>query len=138
MNEFLRCLQELDVKFARTMWARLFPHLIQPNSDEEMLLQLHLARLQSKSMTARQKRYSRRWLKERESGRVGMAVGLAVGAPPHRLKRAQAIREAMEDAVTGSLKAGIDIDTEASEVKSRILQARNKELGIGRGTTSGK
>jgi hypothetical protein len=78
----------------------------------------------------RLKNFSRRWLAERDRRNAGVAVGVAVGAPPHRAKRGLAVREAMTDAVDRAWRAGIDLDTEAPEVRKRIIRARNKELGI--------
>jgi len=92
-----------------------------------MLAVLHLARLESKRVPKYLKQYSKRWLKERETGRVVMAVGISIKASPRRRHQALAMREAMEDAVLGSVKAGIDLDADAAEVRRRIMAARDKE-----------
>jgi hypothetical protein len=126
---FAHCLMTLDVAAARRLWAHVNPHLPQPANDIEMLTTLHVARLQSKTVPRALKDYSKRWLDERKVGHLALGVGIAVGAPPHRMKRAIAIREAMEDAVESSVKAGIDIDEEADEVRHRMDIARAKEIG---------
>ncbi len=131
-DEFLRCLRELDVAGARKLWAAVHPQWYQPKTDDEMLIVLHLARLQSKAVHPRHKVYSRQWLREREDGSIAVAVGIAIGAPVHRIQRALAVRTAMEDAVECSIKAGIDIDSEANEVRYRMIIARDRELGLGR------
>lgn len=92
-----------------------------------MLAVLHLARLESKRVPKHLKDYSKRWLKERETGRVALAVGISVKASPRRMRQGIAMREAMEDAVLRSVRAGIDLDEEAVEVRRRIMAARDKE-----------
>ena len=126
-DEFSRCLLELDVTAARLLWAEVFPGWQQPATDHEMLALLHLARLESKRVPKYLKQYSKRWLKERETGRVVMAVGISIKASPHRQRQGIAMREAMEDAVLSSVKAGIDLDAGAAEVRRRIMAARDKE-----------
>jgi hypothetical protein len=138
VNEFLRCLQELDVAAARRLWSTLCPSAPQPQNDYEMLINLHLARINSKLISPRQKAYSRKWLRERDTGGVVNAVGLAIRAPVHRMKRALNIRSAMEDAVERSIKAGLDLDLEATEVRNRIILARDKEMGFGRSISAAK
>jgi len=135
--EFRRCLQELDVQAARKLWREVHADWPQPENDYEMAVMLHMARVQAKCITARGKRYSRRWLQEREVGIIALGVGVAIKAPPHRARRALAIREAMEDAVDRSHRAGIHLDYEADEVRRRIIAARDKEMGIA-GPMSGK
>jgi hypothetical protein len=129
---FAHCLLTLDVDKARKLWAHVHPELPQVTSDEEMLVLLHMARIEAKSIPLKLKDYSRRWLRERDRRNVAKAVGIAVGAPPHRKHKALAVREAMEDAVHRSIKAGIDIDEEATEVRARMFAARDKERGTQR------
>lgn len=126
---FAECLVTLDVARARALWQHVHPELPQVGSDEEMLTLLHMARMNAKSVTPRMKAYSKRWLSEREERKIASAVGIAVGAPPERMHRALAVREAMEDSVYSSIKAGIDIDEEADEVRLRMHKARAKEIG---------
>ncbi len=125
--EFFRCLVDLDVAGARKLWAHVMPGLAQFGSDREMLTVLHLARVESKRVPKHLKAYSRRWLKEHETGRVAMAVGISIKASPRRMHQAVAIREAMEGAVLASVKAGVDLDEDAAEVRRRIMIARDKE-----------
>lgn len=127
---FLECMLTLDIEKARKLWSHVFPHLDAPISDEDVLIVLHIARTESPQLPLREKTYSRHWLAERDRRRTAAAVGIAVKAPHHRANRAIALREAMEDAVDRSWRAGIDLDKEAPEVKRRIIAARNKELGV--------
>lgn len=130
-DELLRCLVEMDVAAARRLFAHVFPHMHQPESDEDMRLQMHLARVQTKRVPQRLRIFSRHWLKERSAGRIALAVGISVVASgPRRKRQAIAVREAMEDAVRKSLKDGLDLDADAKEVQRRLIAARDKELGI--------
>lgn len=125
--EFQRCMIEMDVVQARKLWAEVFPHLVQPATDEDMRLQLHLARTMSKQVPLRLRLFSKQWLSERAVGRIAAAVGIAVLAPKHRAHIAKAIGERMTDSVQDSIKQGLDVDTDAAEVKRRMLAARAKE-----------
>lgn len=133
--EFALCLARLDVPSARKLWADVHPGWDQPESDEEMLLLLHMARVRSRVMPPWAKAYSRRWLEEQMRPGIAAGVGIAVGstASEHIPTRRQgiAVRQSMEDAVAKSQRAGIDIDKEAPEVRRRILEARAKEKGYG-------
>lgn len=124
--EFLRCLVEVDVAGIRRLHPQVFPHLPAPASDDEALYSIHLARASMKRLHPRLRRYSRQWLAERQTGRVAFAVGIAVIAPPRRAQHALIVREAMQDAVCESVKAGVCLDTEADEVKRRMMAARDK------------
>jgi hypothetical protein len=55
----------LDVKRAREVWKLVAPHLRQPESDEEMLTTLHLARTESPIVNTKLRYYSHCWLVER-------------------------------------------------------------------------
>jgi len=128
--EFRRCLVDLDVRAARHLWALVHPGWDQPQSDYEMLALLHLARTRAWSIHPRLREYSRQWLAERQSPGVQAAVGVATKALDPAMKhRARAVREAMEDSVMRSHRAGLDLDVEAPEVQRRMLVARRKERG---------
>lgn len=131
-SEFRRCLIDLDVVAARRLWALVHPGWDQPSSDYEMLVLLHLARMRAWSIPWRLREYSKRWLAERTTGGVAAAVGVATKSLDPKMKhRALAVREAMEDAVMRSYRAGFDLDLEAREVQRRMLEARRKERGGG-------
>ena len=133
--EFRRCLVHLDVPGARKLWAHVHPGWDQPANDYEMLVLLHLARVRAKSVHPILRQYSKEWLRERETGGYAKSVGVAVAnahSPTGWLRRkARGIRDAMGYSVQQSIKAGIDIDDEAFEVRRRMLQARTKEIGGG-------
>lgn len=96
----------------------------QPENDEAALLALHLARSQTRSLPARSRAYSDAWLAERQTGQIAHAVGIGVKSLGGDTRRVVEIREAMEDAVVRSVKDGVDLATEAQEVKRRMLRAR--------------
>jgi hypothetical protein len=122
--EFRRCLIELDVKGIRRLWQHVSPHLPQPKSDDEALHTLHLARTKVPNLPSHLREYSAAWLKERE-GKVAWGVGVSVIAPARRAQRALEVREAMNEAVRDSIKAGVCLETEADEVRNRMAKARD-------------
>jgi len=87
---------------------------------------MHMARAGMKTLPEEKRAYSEAWLAERQTGRIAYAVGISIIAPERRRKQALIIREAMEDAVTGALKAVVDFATEAPEIKRRMMIAREK------------
>jgi hypothetical protein len=131
--EFRRCLVDLDVPGARRLWAHVHRGWDQPASDYEMLVLLHMARTRARSIHPLLKDYSRRWLKERETGGVAASVGVATlnanSEDKWTRRRSRNIRDAMSDSAARSIKAGIDPDREAFEVRRRMLAARRKEIG---------
>jgi hypothetical protein len=89
---------------------------------------MHIARIQMKRIPEAARQYSREWLAER-SGPIAKAVGVAVGSMSsdrYRLERAKNRQAAMLEAVEAAIKAGIDIDLEAAEVRRRMALARAK------------
>lgn len=126
--EFRRCLIDLDVVQIRRLWKHIAPGMSQPKNDMEALHTMHLARVSMKgSLHPRLIEYSTKWLDERRRlDMVAKAVGISVNAPPHRAKQASNIHEAMKDSVYDSIRAGIDIDLEAAEVRRRMNIARLK------------
>lgn len=127
--EFLRCLVECDVVGARRLWHHVAPNMPQPKNDEEALITIHLARVQIDSLPEQARQYSAAWLSEREIGRVAHAVGIAVGWPsgskePRRREKALNTRMVMENAVSDAIKAGVDLATESTEIKRRMMAAR--------------
>jgi hypothetical protein len=134
--EFRRCLVDLDVAGARRLWAHVHPGWDQPTSDYEMLVLLHLARTRANSILPKLRSYSRRWLAERDGGGYAKAVGVATknsNSPIEAVRsRSRNVRDAMQCSVSTSMKAGIDIDDEAFEVRRRMILARAKEIGGGK------
>lgn len=116
----------LDVAGMRRLWAAVSPHLPQPDTDDDVLTTMHAARVQMKLLPDALKDYSAAWLKERRIGRIVSTVGISVLAPERRAKQAANIREAMSDAVQNSVKAGLDLDVDAREVKRRMMVARER------------
>jgi methylmalonyl-CoA mutase N-terminal domain/subunit len=51
MNEFLRCLEEMDVRAARRIWKSVAPAAHQPKDDGEMRIMLHRARTESEAVS---------------------------------------------------------------------------------------
>lgn len=126
--EFLRCLIDLDVRQIRRLWQHIAPGMSQPKNDAEALYTMHLARTTMKTGIPKHLvEYSKRWLNERRTmSIVENAVGISVNAPAHRAKQAGNMREAMQDSVFDSLRAGIDLDLEAVEVRRRMNIAARK------------
>lgn len=87
---------------------------------------MHIARTMIGNIPEKCKKYSEQWLFERQ-GIQAKAVGVAIKAlSPRSAERASNRASAMIDAVNESIKAGIDIDTEAAEVRRRMQIARLK------------
>lgn len=96
MNPFLRCLEYLDVKGMRQLWARHSPHLPQPKNDAATLAAIHRARTESESMTLDARAYSHRWLEDH---------GLPSGLPDHLRPHADRLYPVTADSV------GISVNT---------------------------
>ena len=122
--EFRRCLIDLDVPGVRRLWQHVAPHLPQPKTADETLNTMHLARSKMQTLPVEMRAYSEKWLAERRTGRIALAVGIAVKAPPHRMSEALAKRHAMSEAVLGAVRDGVRLDTEAHEVTRRMKLAR--------------
>ncbi len=115
----------------RRLWQHVSPHLPQPATDDEALHTMHLARVGMKNLPQKLRTYSETWLKERETGRVIHAVGIAVGMQAdwrnsRRAERFLNVRGEMEHAVVIAVNDGVDLATESVEVKKRIMTAREK------------
>lgn len=122
---FRQYLLDLDMSGIRKLWQMMAPHLPQPLTDEETLMTMHSARAQMKSLPIEARAYSEQWLKERRVGQIISSVGISVIAPPRRAEQAANIRAAMSEAVMDSIKAGLDLDVDAGEVRRRMLRARD-------------
>lgn len=133
--EFRRCLIQMDVDGLVKLWRHVAPHLAdQPARD--ILISMHIARCEMRSLAPSLKDYSEAWLLERGyrkiEGRwingpepqeaIAGAVGIAVkSSDPLVAKR---IHRAMDDALQNALARGI---IEAPIQKERMLQARARE-----------
>lgn len=125
--EFRRCLIELDIPAIRRLWRQVSPHLPQPETDLETLQTMHTARVAMKTLPEDKRAYSEAWLNERGLlARVETGVGIMVIAPDHRREQAEYVRTAMSGSVMDSLKAGLDLDKDAKEVKRRMEIVRRR------------
>ncbi len=134
MNEFRRCLIELDTAAIRKLWASTGQH--QPKDDAETLIALHSARTQAQSVPVNMRTYSHRWLVERglpsglpdelkpkaDQSQIVEAVGVSVKAMSEaNIPLAKAIERAMSDAVA---EAYADGNRNPEFVKARMEEAR--------------
>jgi len=86
---------------------------------------MHRARVLMTTLPEETRAYSEAWLKERNVNHVAYGVGIAALRPrPHTAY----VREVMADAVTEALRSGVDLATEAGEVRRRMMAAREHEL----------
>jgi hypothetical protein len=139
----------LDVKRAREVWKLVAPHLRQPESDEEMLTTLHLARTESPIVNTKLRYYSHCWLvernlpsllpdqmrpaAEREYPRKVQGVGISVNARSDLFRPVTGlVRESMEEAVLEVYADGGADNVDL--IKRRMNEARRntvrKLLGI--------
>lgn len=140
--EFRRCLAELDIAMMRKLWRHVSPHLPQPNTDEETLSAMHLARTQARSMPLKLRAYSHRWLTERSFPsqlpdhlrpkaermypRIVDAVGISVNAKSEFIKPiVPLLRGAMETAVLESYAEG---QKDPSIIKNRMNEAKKTTM----------
>jgi hypothetical protein len=142
MNEFRRCLEELDVKAVMALWETISPGQRRPKNENEALIVLHYARTQANSVRFGLRAYSHRWLCERAlpSGlpddikpmaerihpQIVEAVGVSVKAMSAAgVPLAKAIERAMSDAVA---EAYADGNRDSSFVKARMDEARARVM----------
>jgi hypothetical protein len=125
----------LDVKRAREVWKLVAPHLRQPESDEEMLTTLHLARTESPIVNTKLRYYSHCWrpAAEREYPRKVQGVGISVNARSDLFRPVTGlVRESMEEAVLEVYADGGADNVDL--IKRRMNEARRntvrKLLGI--------
>ncbi len=142
MNEFRRCLVDLDVAAFRKILAAINPGERQPKDDAEALIVLHHARTQAQSVQFNLRAYSHRWLCERDlpSGlpdelkpraeriypQIVEAVGVSVKAMSEAgIPLAKAIERAMSDAVEDAYAGG---NRNPDFVKARMDEARTRVM----------
>lgn len=120
-----RCLLALDVPGIRRLWLHMSPHMAQPTSDDQALEMMHLARSKMQKISSRARQYSEAWLKERRTTVVATAVGISVRELGNRQSaRTRAMEHAMSQSVLLAVRDGVDLVTDAAEVKRRMEIAR--------------
>lgn len=142
---FKECLEQLDVALMRKLWQHTAPNMPQPETDEETLITIHMARTECKVVAPKLRMYSHCWLKERGYPsqlpdhmrasaermypKIVRAVGLSVNAKSDLLKPiVEPVRTAMEQAVLEihaddpSLSDDALIKRHINEAKSRTLK----------------
>lgn len=141
MNEFGRCLQDLDIQAAAELWPTIFPGSPLPNKGG-LLTFLHHARTQADSIPFKLRAYSHRWLTERDlpSGlpdmlkpkaeriypRIAEAVGVSVKAmSAASIPLARAMELAMSGAVEEAYANG---NRDPEFVKARMQEARARVM----------
>ena len=139
-EEFRECMIELDIYLARKLWNHTFPHLVQPTTDQQMLVMLHHARTQTQSISLRLRAYSHRWLcdngypsglpdelkpkAEQIFPKVVEAVGISVNVrSPEMQPVADAMHGAMVESVMNSFEDGVK---DPKIVKDNMLLAKVK------------
>lgn len=140
--QFRQCLERCDVQGVKAIWARLFPHLPLPATDELVLVAIHRARTQAQSVKFELRAYSHRWLEER-----GLPSGLpdelkpkaeriypvVIGAVGVSVKSqfpevANGVRTAMEHAVMDACDGRSEklVTLDQGVVRSRMFEARDR------------
>lgn len=146
-----RCLEDCDVETARKLWASTASLMPQPESDQDTLTVIHMARTRARSIRFKLRAYSHAWLRERglPSGLpdklrpraerlypvVVEAVGIATAlkaVTPERLELSQHILRAMSTRVAELYAEGA---TEPRLVKAEIMIARSNAYKKLMGTT---
>jgi hypothetical protein len=146
LAEMRRCLMECDCHGIRALWRHISPHLPQPETDEEALKTLHLARTLTRSIPVRYRMYSHAWLRDHDlpSGlpdklrpkaeRIYPPVVEAVGiATKNNHAVARAIRKAMEDVVMDHYSTDRVKRPDPVVVKRDMLRVRDdvkRHLGL--------
>jgi hypothetical protein len=135
--EFRRCLLEMDVEGIMRLWSHVSPHLPQP-TPAEAVIQLHIARCETRRFPKKAKDYSFAWLAEQGYQKIdgqwvsGLpkpkpvieAVGISSrSASGYVLPINKKIMQYMEDALLNEMAKGVN---EAPVQKEAMLKARDK------------
>jgi hypothetical protein len=140
VNEFKRCLIDLDTEAAIRLWPTVFPQSPLPSGREEILLVLHFARTKTQALAFRLRAYSHSWLCERGLPsalpdnlrpkadrlypRIVEAVGVSVkDLSGRRQEYARRLEKAMADAVA---EAYADGRRDSEFVRLRMQEARER------------
>lgn len=139
-----RCLIELDIDGCVHLWSKIQPAHPVPQTRQEVLICLHMARTASASIPLKLRAYSHRWLldqgypsqlpdilkprAERLYPEDVCSVGISVNSKYPVIK--EAIYGAMQNAVLEAYADGHE--KEPDIVKKRMMEARQKERkGLG-------
>jgi hypothetical protein len=136
-DDYLRCLETLDVAGVRALWARTGAS--QPKTDREALASLHYARTCSTRVHTNKRAYSHSWLR---------GEGLPTGLPDNLKAKAERlypvvkgvagisviskhpqivteVRGAMEDVVENAYADG---NEDPAYIRPRMMEARKKAI----------
>ena len=138
---FRQCLQDIDVAGIRKVWAHISPHLPQPETDDDALIALHMARTQSDAMTLKERAYSHRWLSDigmpsqlpdnlkPSAERIYPKVVEAVGIANANMQKDDGLRPLREAVQKGMMDAVEDCfannDRDPALVTKRMFEARS-------------
>ena len=134
-SEYRRCLLEMDVVGIMRLWSVTNPNHPQPSPDEA-LIQLHIARVEAKSMPRKAKLYSLDLLFERGFRLIkgkwvygepvpedtGISVGIATNSRIPQVR--DRLLKAMKDAYLNEVAKGI---TDPDIQRTKMLAAREKQ-----------
>lgn len=140
--ELRRCLVECDVAGIRAVWVHVFPSMPQPETEEDALVSIHMARVRTESIPFRLRAYSHSWLMERTypSGlpdelkpkaermypRAVGAVGISVRTMNNQqTERGAALERTISDAVMDAYADGRE---DPEFVRARMMEAKDKFL----------
>jgi hypothetical protein len=135
-RELINLLEQIDIKGLRLLWGGVAPNMPLPDTDEEMLTAIHLARTKSDLVRFRYRAYSHAWLSERgypsllpdelrpKAQRLypvtTLGVGIAVKSKYDIVKTT--LTQVMQDAVLEAEADGKLADS--PHVKIRMMEAR--------------
>jgi hypothetical protein len=137
---FTRLLEAGDVDALRGAWAKIAPHLPQPETREKAEIVMHMARTSLKTLPLRRRAWSHRWLAERDLPSqlpdelrpraermypiVAEGVGISVNTKNPLLQPLVGhVRKSMEDAVS---ECYADKRTDPVFVTARMTEARER------------
>lgn len=123
-DEFREALLAADPARVMAIWRQGFPHLPGPESRDQALKAIHMARVRMANIPPSAKAYSEAWLAEHERVQVAKAVAIGVGIGPQTpvmMRRAVDLRHEMSESVLLSVRDGLDLEDDAAEVKRRFM-----------------
>lgn len=140
--DFQRALRERDVPLLRRASAALFPEFPLPESEEEAIAQMHIARTMQSWMTLEERAYSHHWLvdrglptmlppelrpgADRYRPEISKSVGVSHATGKEWLKDASPL---IVQAMTRTVENNQDlIDKDPELLKDKILYARSDEF----------
>lgn len=109
MREFRNLLDAGDVDALRDAWARVAPHLPQPETREQAEIVMHHARTQAESLPLKARAYSHRWLTEHD---------LPSGLPDHLKQSAERLYPVSAEGV------GISVTMRSEWMRPAMLEVR--------------